>query len=125
MTPDNLDSLSLEELDEVFVTEVSGGHETMVGYWYHITPRQDQPDSKGSYDVPPFSTSADAVLLWLEKWSVEIRRHGPGIKARMFGWEVRIYDDECGRERHGRAPTFPHAAAKALIRAERAKKGNV
>jgi hypothetical protein len=128
MTPDNLDSLSLEELDEVFAQEVmmwpieNRGMESGDG----ITWR---PCIAGPGFVhalppspPPVSTSADAVLPWLEKHGLEIHR----IHRIKVGyvWEVSVYNDGSYFPVEAEAPTFPYAACLALIRACRARKGS-
>jgi hypothetical protein len=123
MTPDNLDSLSLEELNRIMAVEIAG--------WFsHATESKKCHDPEGLScywdDVPPFSTSADAILPWLEKGFVTAYR-GDGISETIAPdspWTVhfRLAHLPPGNSHIGTAPTFPHAAAKALIRAERAKK---
>jgi hypothetical protein len=91
----------------------------------------------GTY--PQWTTSADAVLPWLEKckdrgWWVKIKDHTNGIECGRRDWLVIIsdYDDCCdpyagepgyaepGKPlmyREGASPVFPKAAVLALLRA--------
>lgn len=64
--------------------------------------------------IPPFATSADAVLPLLEKL---VRVHIEWNRAGGY-WFVQIPSGHIGT-----APTFARAACIALIRAKRAEKG--
>lgn len=122
MTPDDLDSKPERELNELFAVEVAGLTDL---HWSAVSERLSCADpSGGRMEVPPFSTSADAVLTWLEKWpDVNIHRVG------CDGWQVAIMNvkrtaqgEDIGIVSDTWEATFPLAATKALIRAYRAQK---
>lgn len=105
---DELDHMTDAALSEAFAVECAGCSDDR---WYYTSPSKDT----GSYLIPPFATSADAVLPFLAgacrlaefRWNpagrlVLHRHHGPSICVD--------------------APTFARAACIALIRAKRSTK---
>lgn len=123
---DELEKLSDAKLSEVLAVEVAGwkfeasGKRDIRGWLTH-------PEVNGyitlwrkgvagsAYLLPPFATSADAVLPHLEK----VRPcccFPPSLDGK---WEVEIENG------YGRDATFARAACIALIRAARAQKGAV
>jgi hypothetical protein len=113
MTPDDLDSKTEHELDVIFAVEVDG---------WHIAEAEGGWEDDGR-DLPLVSTSADAVLPWLEKWSWwECCRDTEMLSGIYVTIYFRRCDDECPGYVAAKSPTFPLAATKALIRAYRAQK---
>lgn len=123
MSTDNLDTLRDAELSEVFAVEYAG--------WREIHPcscgvqkRGTSPEGKCIH-VPPFATSADAVLPFLNKWRwmagngqpLASIRDNDGLMVKM----VKICEPDLGLP-HAVAPTFARAACIALIRSRRAEK---
>ncbi len=123
MTPDSLESLSDQALSEVFACEVAGwkqfgDHSPAWGC------RTGLPPDDVMQPCRPFSTSADAVLPFLEKHFVETEWCSPGQHHPNdpdgHQWRIRIPGVLVGAD--GRAPTFARAACLALIKAHRAAK---
>ncbi len=70
------------------------------------------------WGIPPYATSADAVLPLLEKyrgWSS--RKHNYNPKLRTVELEVTCEDGDGYSYAHGDAPTFARAACFCLLRA--------
>lgn len=132
---DQLDSLTDSALAEAFAVEVAGWKNRFATHddpiqrggsrlpnhfgpsvmaWWH----EDSARFPGVYVAPPpFATSVDAVLPWLEKAPhVEIT-HINGV------WVISVHADVYVCSGQADAPTFARAACLALLRAARAKKG--
>lgn len=67
--------------------------------------------------IPPYATSADAVMPHLNKTDAIADR---GMVSEA--WTVEVYHSE-GKV-HGYAPTFARAACIAMIRSKRVQKGS-
>lgn len=112
---DELVTMADAELSRTFAMEIAG--------WAHHPQHQaiwhDELDR--NVDQPRFSTDANAVLPWLEKWLyVDIHRDED---FAVGPWAVAI-----SREReytplfNGHGKTFARAACIALIRSKRGAK---
>lgn len=122
----SLENLTDAELTEVFAMTVAGWtYHELTGFvfvpcapgrgpvvWFN---GKDSPCSK----LPPYATSADLILPWLEKSSSEashIHREKSG-----WIWEMKIWNENGSYfPIESQAPTFARAACLALIRAKRA-----
>lgn len=109
---DELDTLSDAALSEAFAVEVAE--------WRKITWRRRQIwDAHGiPYTKPDFATSADSVLPFLnsmKNWSSAAYPHARDVQEKH---------SVCIEFNHvGCATTFARAACIALLRSERAEKG--
>jgi hypothetical protein len=107
---DNLSQLSDAELSKVFAVEVAG-------WTPHAVEKKKCHDPEGLScywsDVPPFATSANDVLPWLNgyDWTAE-SHNGAFVKVTVF-WP--------SESTHFIAGTLAHAACAALILAKRAQ----
>jgi hypothetical protein len=149
---DSLDSMTDAQLSEVFAVEVANIPHLFTlmnrGLYYrvnaagytsrleeawkvtedvadkHVYPH-DEPVSKHRLPYPPFATSADAVLPWLEKCEHTFPCDEERISVSRYRatWGVAIaapsWDDS---PFSASAATFPRAACLALIRAKRGAK---
>lgn len=135
MSADNLDSLSDDQLIEAFAVEVAGftfaSHHRNAwktrGQGIFTSPNKNSITikwEKGNYGgshLPPFATSADAVLPWLDKYDCfTITKHVTG-----FGYTVEIFQDGDSQPvgRHSGGSNAARTACIALIRMTRAQKG--
>jgi len=128
MNADNLDTLTDDQLSDVFALEVAGWIFNSSQYGIIWTNRDSRSEG---LDLPNFSTDSNAVLPWLEKHAgCEIQRvHqlNGGIVAPQLPlhWRAQLFlglDHEKDDEpiyAIAVAPTFARAACIALIRAKR------
>lgn len=123
MNTDNLDQLSDAALSEAFAVECAGLKNVCfesIGYVPVLVADRQWADPYQGFDlVPPFATSADAVLPFLSANGAWGSDYNPTSKCRVsvYQWQ----DDKTKMEwHHGHAPTFARAACIALIRAKRA-----
>ena len=116
-TPDNLDRLSDLELNAVFAAEIAG--------WFIDLPPQYaqgfRPKSTKPEPIPGFSTDANALLPWLDKYQWQLTRWNPMSPQEAEYW-INLPMGSPGSV-EATAPTFARSAATALIRAARATKG--
>lgn len=109
-----------DELKALFAEHYDGFQET----W--ITPRKRvMCGRRGSTDivtVPSYTTDANAVLPWLEKWKRADRRM---VRIQFYNcWRVLLLSKVDAEdpwevvEHSAEADTFPRAAVIALLRAK-------
>lgn len=118
MTPDSLESLSDQALNEVFAREVAQLVPSTMSTKTPPDPALDGViDSLGvfHYGIPPFTTSSDSVLPYLEKTE--------GWQAHFDQGEMREYTVEVyGPYEIAESTSFARSACLALIKAHRAAK---
>lgn len=111
-----LNELTDAELSECFAVEVAGmfvHREGEIAYTsWDKNPDFEKRNQRCSPLVPPFSTSADAVLPWLGKqpWSAD---------GEPESVKISIFDDFGNALSEGTATTFARAACIALIEQKR------
>lgn len=108
---DGLDKMSDSDLSVAFAIQVAG--------WYYFNAGWRNSDDEAC-ESPRFSTSADAVMPWLEGnfYSVAFDPDE--------GYKITVVQNHWPKEpiiTEGTSPTFARAACIALIRAKRALKG--
>lgn len=69
-----------------------------------------------TFEIPPFTTSADAVLPHLEKWRADANWH-PQYKTWMVTIRPTIHHPKDTLNNLGEATTFAKAAVLSLLRA--------
>lgn len=127
MTTDDLDQKTDAELSEVFAVEVAEAvrrPDESKTDWF-VPGQSIHGRGRWLNELPPFATSADAVMPWLEKWKgretdgiVNIRR----INSVPPTWVVSLAADIGKTYFYGGAHILARAACIALIRAKRATK---
>lgn len=115
MSTDNLDALTDAQLSEVFAVEVAGFKKDADGWFVPPLPRRI---ALLLHELPPFATSADAVLPHANKrkWWVQ-HTDNPTEPIRVR------FDHDQGPCAEGKPEQLARLFSIALIRAKRAEKG--
>jgi hypothetical protein len=105
-----------DQLNCAFAEKVAGWTQDKEEYWHDAEGSGVNED--GFYLVPSFTTSADAVLPWLEKWTQDHPGDEWHVGQRKGMWAIDVHQPKGFIDQYNsRDKSLAKAAVIALLRA--------